>query len=161
VRLSSVRGARYKRAAHAGAALPPSYWARGTHGRRRSLWLNTHRAACVEGENTRARLPAAPHFIPYTDVECCTNVLCGLRCDGDNKPFPLHHRYTTRARRSSSECGDSPSALPRPLPTPLSDGVLGGRACPLAPPGSPTRWSATSCRSKAALHSRSDALALI
>ena len=39
------------------SALPPSYWARGTHGRRRSLWLNTHLASscsvsccCVEGE---------------------------------------------------------------------------------------------------------------
>jgi len=79
-----------------------------------------------------------------------TSVLCGLRCDTNNKPIPWDAtRYTniTRPRRSSSsECRMSPM-----LSTPLSEGVMDVRACPLAPPGCTTRWGATSCRSKAAL----------
>ena len=65
-------------------------------------------------------------------------------------PFPWHHRHTniTRPRRSSSEVQDAECS--QMLSTPLSEGVLGGQACPLAPPGCTTRWGATSCRSKAA-----------
>ena len=104
---------------NAGCGAPPSGFCR----------MNT-----VITKLSRKKTTAASH----TEVECCTSVHCGLRCDGDNKPFPLHHRYTIRARRSSSEFGDTPSALLPRFPTPRQTECVGGWACELTPPGSPT-----------------------
>ena len=93
--------------------------------RRRSSPQNAHLVSSRTVFTDTCRMPAlgtrqstSRVVVVYCAGTC--RVLCGLRCDCDNEPFTCHHRYTaiTRPRRSSSECGDMPSALrcfPRPV----------------------------------------------
>ena len=68
-----------------------------------------------------------------------------------NPPRGTHHATpTSHARDGPPPSGGIRRARRPMLSTPLSEGELGGRACPLASPGNPARWGATSCRSKAA-----------
>jgi hypothetical protein len=96
------------------------------------------------------RVVPGVHFVPYIGWGAAHQRSLRLEVRRRQRTLPmappLHQHHTPASVLLRSECGDTPSAL-----WCLSEGVMGRRACPLAPPGCPTRWGATSCnRSKAA-----------